>query len=195
MKMETITFRLVGVRPLIMHNGQLANPLNPAAKAIKEVSSKRVKTDADHEEMARREYLGSLYLTVAPGTDNELVPCIPDYVLEASIVEGAKVAKLGKQAKASIEVSEDAILEYLGPKDAHELSRNEKFIHSALVRVGQARVCRTRPVFPEWSAVATVSFDPEGMNRAQVEAAIVAAGKKGVGDWRPKHGRFEVEFE
>jgi hypothetical protein len=131
---------------------------------------------------------------MAPGTDGGLVPCIPDFVLESCIVEGAKTAKLGKQAKASIEVNEDAILEYDGPTDAHELSKNEKFIHSALVRVGQARVCRTRPVFHEWSAVATVTFDETGMNRAEVEAAIISAGTKGVGDWRPKHGRFEVEF-
>lgn len=47
---------------MLMHNGQLADPSNEWARAIKEISGKRAKTAADYEEMARLEWLGSLYL-------------------------------------------------------------------------------------------------------------------------------------
>jgi len=52
---------------LIMHNGQTADPLNPFSKAMKEISSKRKKTDTDYEAMANIEYRAGLYLNKKTG--------------------------------------------------------------------------------------------------------------------------------
>jgi hypothetical protein len=45
--METITFKIRGESQLLMHNGQLADPLNPYTKAMKSLTSKRKKTDSE----------------------------------------------------------------------------------------------------------------------------------------------------
>ena len=60
--METLKARLTGLVPLILHNARLADPLDPISKAMKTVSSKRKKTDADFEELARLEFEGGLYM-------------------------------------------------------------------------------------------------------------------------------------
>ena len=38
---------------LIMHNGRTSNPLDPFTKAMKEISGKRKKTDADLEALSK----------------------------------------------------------------------------------------------------------------------------------------------
>ena len=86
---KTLTTRVVGVAPLLMHNGQTADPLNKFAKAMKEIAGKRKKTEADLVELARIEYLAGLYM----GPNG---PVIPSVMLEAAITEGAKKAKNGK---------------------------------------------------------------------------------------------------
>jgi hypothetical protein len=49
-------------------------------------------------------------------------------------------------------------------------------------------------MFPTgWETSFDVTFDPETLNQAQVIQFVATAGAKvGVGDWRPKYGRFEV---
>lgn len=56
--MQELSFRIAGVSPLLMHNGRLVNPADEYARKMKEVSSKRKKTDADYEEMGRLEWFG-----------------------------------------------------------------------------------------------------------------------------------------
>jgi hypothetical protein len=80
---KRLRLHLVGVAPLIMHNGALSDPLNQYSKAIKRISSKRHKVDSDYEEMARLEYHGGLYL-------HQGRPCIPGFVVEAALVRGGR---------------------------------------------------------------------------------------------------------
>jgi hypothetical protein len=57
-----------------------------------------------------------------------------------------------------------------------------------------AKVMRTRPIFREWSALVEMQYDPDVLNLREVEEIVVDAGKLvGIGDWRPKHGRFEAK--
>ena len=72
MSYQRMKFRLTGVSPLVKHNGRLANPWDPMAKALKAVAGERAKTDADFEELARIEFLGGLYVC-------ENGPCIPGF--------------------------------------------------------------------------------------------------------------------
>ena len=73
-----IKITMQGVSPLLCHNGQTADPRNTYAKAMKAVSSKRKKTDADFDELARLEWLAGIYRSA-----DDLV--IPDYVIEGAI--------------------------------------------------------------------------------------------------------------
>ena len=59
--MKQLKVKITGVSPLLMHSDRFANPLDKATKAHKELTAKRKKTDADHEAIAKSEWLGSLY--------------------------------------------------------------------------------------------------------------------------------------
>jgi hypothetical protein len=126
MAWKTLTYKLTSSAPLIMHNGQTADPLNKWAKALKQISSKRI--------------------------------------------------------------------EYDGPRTAQELWEDDRFRFSSIVRVGQARVNRMRPIFNDWSAVVTLNVEDTLIDPARVTEWLVAAGNQvGIGDWRPQYGRFTVE--
>jgi hypothetical protein len=187
MAWKTVSYKLTSSAPLIMHNGQTADPLNKWSKAIKQISSKRAKTDADYEEMARLEFMAGLYL-------DESGPIIPAFMADALVVNGAKKSKEGMTAKSGCFCLEHAKLEYSGPRTAVELWEDEQFRFSAIVRVGQARVSRMRPIFREWSAVLTLHVEDTMVNIARVDEWLSAAGTQvGVGDWRPQYGRFTAQ--
>jgi hypothetical protein len=175
-----------GVAPLIVHNGQLADPLNPFAKALKEVTSTRKKTDDDYERMAEIEFRGGLYVDEAGS------PVIPGESIEAALVEGAKKNKLGKVAKASIIVDGNIPIIYDGPRDADSLWSDPKFRKTVAVRVGTARVMRTRPIFYDWSLKFEIQFLPDQINKREVAQILESAGMCGLGTWRPRFGRFQV---
>lgn len=187
MAWQSRVYRLTGTAPLLMHNGLLASPTNKWARLMKEISSKRAKTDADHEELARLEFFGSLYLT----KDG---PVLPAEALTAVIIEGAKKERMGKVAATGVFVTQHACLEYDGPRTAEELWADEAFRHQALVRIQRNRVLRTRPMFDNWSAVVNVDYEDRVVASAKaLDRWLELAGREvGLLDWRPRFGRFTV---
>jgi hypothetical protein len=186
---KALKVKLVGITALLLHNGQLSDPLNEYARALKKVSGKRKKTDEDIEEMARIEFLGGLYL------DKNGEPCLPGEVLEAVIRDGAKRIKAGKDVQAAVICDGNFALVYKGPRKPDEMWKDKRFVSRARVKVGQAAVMRTRPLFAEgWSANVVVQYDEDLIDRDTVVEAIKHAQSKGICDWRPKFGRFAAEF-
>jgi len=154
---------------------------------MKRVSGKRAKTDADFEELARLEFLGGLYL-------HNGEPCLPGEVIEAALVEAARKMRRGQQAKAGILSNENFPIEYDGPRTANELWADERFRLTVGVKVQKNKVMRTRPIFREWASEISVDFMPGQLNRAEVEEMVRTAGTiVGIGDWRPKFGRFMAQ--
>lgn len=187
MAWQEVTYRLTSSAPLLMHNGQTADPTNKWAKLLKQISSKRLKTDADYEEMARIEFLAALYLD-ANG------PILPPNMIDAMIVMAAKKSKEGQVAKSGCFCLNVARLDYAGPRTSDELVADENFRFVAIVRVGMARIARTRPIFREWTADVRLHIEPTLVNVARVDEWMRVAGTQiGVGDWRPQYGRFTVE--
>jgi hypothetical protein len=191
--LPSVQIKLQGVSPLLCHNGQTADPRNTYAKAMKAVSGKRKKTDADYDELARLEWLAGLYRI-----DGDLV--IPDYVIESAMIKGAMKSKRGPQAKCGLFFTEHSSLEFDGKPAAitddtlSEMFESGQFTHTIGVKVGMAKVMRTRPVFRNWSITITAQYDPDVLNMRDVEDIAIDAGKLvGIGDWRPKHGRFNAE--
>jgi copper chaperone CopZ len=186
--LRQLTVSIRGVSPLIMHNGQTADPLNKFSRAMKEISGKRKKTDEDYAEMSRIEWHAGLYVNA----EQKLI--LPAACLEASIYDGAKKSKLGKAFKSAVFIEHDSLLD-IGKKygKAEDLFADDQFKDIRGVRVNQARVMRTRPIFWQWGCEFIVTFDDEQVNLKDVERAIADAGSKsGVGDFRPRYGRFEV---
>lgn len=187
MAWQPLSYKLTSSAPLIQHNGQTADPLNRFSKAIKQISSKRNKTDADYEEMARLEFMAGLYMS-ADG------PVIPNTVIDGMTLNAAKKMKDGPRAKAGCFCLTHAKLEYDGPRTANELWADERFRFVAKVKVGQASVMRMRPRFDEWSAIISVNIEDTLINPAQVDRWMEIAGTQvGLGDWRPQFGHFTVE--
>lgn len=187
MAWQTLKYRWTSSALLLMHNGQMSDPLNKWAKLLKQISGKRIKTEADHEEMSRIEFMAGLYM----GEDG---PVIPTKVIEATVINAAKKSKEGPMAKMALYAPAHAVLEYDGPRDADALWRVGTFTNKEPVRVGNARVQRTRPQFETWAATVEVCIEVTLVNPARVDDWMHVAGTQiGVCDWRPKFGRFTSE--
>lgn len=187
MNAEIIQFRIKGTKRLIMHCGRLADPLDPITKDLARLTSKRLKTEADHEEISRVEWFGGLWL-------HQSKPCVPAEALMATFVEAAKTRKRGPQAEAGLVVEAHAPLRYAGPADVDELWKDKAFRLRVGVSVHGSRTMRTRPVFADWSLDFTAHFLPTLLNRDEVlETYAIAGFLKGLGDWRPQNGTFTVE--
>lgn len=186
--MQIIKVKIIGTRPLLMHSDIFADPLNPMTKAHKELTIKKKKTDDDYEAIAKGEWRAGLYF------DEQLGPYLPGTNIESALVAGGKLSRLGTQLKRSIEVVGDRHkLEYSGPRSVAGLWE-KRFYDMRTIKVQQNRIPRYRPLFREWATVCEIAFDPEAINREQVIKCLEDAGQYcGIGDYRPKFGRFRVE--
>ncbi|OCX29124.1 hypothetical protein QU42_19505 [Bradyrhizobium sp. UASWS1016] len=186
MSVGHIALRLVGVGPMLMHSCRLADPLDPVARAISTITSKRLKTDADYERIAELEWHGGLWLFRGQ-------PCLPPHTLKRVFVDGAKLRRKGAIAKAAFRAEGPALLQYDGPRTLPELYADERFRYRDMVRVHDALTARTRPCFPEWSAQVRATFLPSMINQREIVDYFKMAGPYGIGDFRPTFGRFLVE--
>lgn len=186
--METVKLKVTGTRPLLMHADIFADPLNPLTKGHKALTSKRKKTDDDFEAIAKSEWRGGMYF------DEDLGPYIPGVMLQAAMVSGGKLSKLGAQLKRSVEVVDEMCrLEYEGPRKVEALW-NKGFYDARSVKVTTSRIMRYRPIFKNWAVECTIAFDQESIDRRDVLKCMSDAGQYcGIGDYRPKFGRFSVD--
>ena len=188
--MERLRFKIVGESPLVMHNGQLADPLNDFSRRIKAISSKRKKVDADFEEMARLEWYGGLYV------DGQK-PCIPAENMEAALIGkggAARKERMGAQAAPALFVADNAMLEYDGPEDLEQLWEDKRFTYRAKVNVKGNAVMRTRPIFPQWAATVDVLYNQDLLNGEDIQRWMRIVGEQvGMMERKPQFGRFRVE--
>lgn len=189
--MINFTISITGTNALLMHSARLSNPLDPATKAIKKVSGKRTKTEDDHLEMARLEHAGSLYF------DDEVGPYLPSDNIWRSLLDGAKKHKLGVKVKEGLIFTTDVNpIAYDGPRTIDGLWQDENFRHSASVKVGTSRVTRTRPMFREWTTEAEGIIDPNILDLDDLKMIAETSGSViGMGDWRPRYGRYVATVE
>jgi len=195
MKDAMYTVTIEGIRPLLMHNGRLCDPLDEHTKKLKAVAKQRNKSDDDHVRVARIEFEGGLY------HDSKIGPYMPSDNLQAMIERGSTRRKLGKVFKAHVSVDMPSgdvpgfALKYKGPRDIDGLWSNRAHVFTKGARVGQSRVMRTRVRFPTgWSLTFGVEVLADGVTKEQLHQAITDAGLyEGLGDWRPRYGRFVVK--
>lgn len=186
---ETIKVRITGTRPMLMHSDKFADPLNPLTKAHKALTGKRKKTDEDHEAIAKSEWMGGLYI-------DDRGPYMPGVNLDAALVAGAKLHKLGTTIKRSVEVMDEKChLIFSGPKTPEALW-DAGYYDARSVKVSTSRLMRYRPMFREWALDCEIAFDADAINRSEVVRCLEDAGQYcGLGDYRPKFGRFTVEVQ
>lgn len=174
-----------GGSPLVMHHERLADPLEDCTRAIAAISKKRNKTEADHVEIARLEFLGGMYT-------NGNGPCLPAWNILRCLQDGAKRHKLGKSVLQGVYPLKDhADVLYDGPRDPDEMWKDGGFALRKTVGVQRARTMRTRPIFTDWQAELPVEVDPivfdvDTLANVWREAGVYA----GLGEMRPVYGRF-----
>lgn len=186
-----VTITLTGTEPLLMHSARLADPLDPATKALKAVTSKRIKTDADHEEVARLEWLGGFYL------DADVGPYVPGENIERCLFDAAKITRSGQKVKQGLFITSNTNpLAYTGPRDVNGLWPDANFRFVSTVKVTTSRVVRTRPRFRDWSVQADILLDENILSLRDLQDIAATAGTRiGLGDYRPRFGRFTALVE
>jgi hypothetical protein len=190
--MQQEKYAIVGTAPLMMHNIQLANPLNSYAKQIKAITSKKKKTEQDLLDIFELEWRGGLYYNSEHGVYIEGV------AIEACLLGAAKLNKRGQDLKRGLRVLENYVsLKYDGPKDPDKMYHGKdgvsQFVDVRAVRVNQSRTMRCRPIFNQWSCEFTVQYNEEILNAADVTSMVVNGGKLiGLMEHRPRYGLYNV---
>lgn len=190
--MQTITLKLTGQSAMLLHSDRGANPIAPETIAHKVLTSKRKKTDEDHIAIARSEYMLCFY-------NNDTAVSIPTQNIKSSIVEGAKLHKLGSAFNRCVLILADTLnVSHSGPANREAMWDTPACVDCRSVKVGTARLMRYRPRLNDWSLSVEIIFDENMVERQQILAAAENAGKYiGIGDYRPAKGgpfgRFTVE--
>jgi hypothetical protein len=180
------TIKLSGTSALVMSNNRSVDPLDTLKKEMDKITSKRKKTDADHEELKRVEFMSRLYAS------DELGPYIPAANLRAMLIAGAKKQKMGTAFKSALYVLGDSKLEYDGPRDIEGMYEAGYAWRVPVKNMGTSTVMRTRPKFEQWACEFDVDADEEVVNKSDIEEALEKARKYvGLGDARTLgYGRF-----
>ena len=188
--LKSMNVSFVSDAPILLHNSQLANPMNEFAKQLKEITVAKKKTEDHYEKAGKVEWFGSLYL------NDEKRIIIPSEMIEACLTDGAKKSRLGKAFKSSVFVYESPLLQFEDMNcDVESLFEMGKYADTRIVVLNRNRIPRTRPIFMSWSIDFTIHFDSEVIKQSEIVAAANIAGvQSGMGDYRPKFGRFKAEF-
>lgn len=198
--MKTLKAELTGIRPLIMHSAVGVDPSNKSVREISRLAKevKKVKSDPDRqaelrEQICRLEWELSAYW-------NEGGFYLPGDNLFRAITEGARKQKNGKAVEAGLLPIEDAQIKTpkAYPLKLDELYKDEAYQFRYPVRVPPktgARLIKVRAKIPTgWKAVIVLEFDDDLSIQAIKEAFETAGRLIGLGDWRPKFGRFIVKW-
>ncbi len=192
--MKVLDIKITGTAPLLMHSDLYSNPLHPLTKKHKQLTSKRKKTDEDHEAIARSEWRGGLYWC------NDVGLYIPGENIDSCLWAACKLQKLGTHYKRAAFVIDDKcplkIDSNIGNDIDKLIAEYEKYSHMKSVVVSRARIMRVRPFFAKWSTSCQVSLNPEVIDPGELIKAIDDAGQFiGLCDWRPRYGRFKAEVK
>lgn len=174
-------------------------------RKLKELTSKRNKTDSDLELIADVEWLGSWYYrnnevefaisqnSIVLGDHGEAV--MPMSNLLSTLIAAAKKNKLGNQFKSGVFIEDDATLLYSPKKSIAQALTDRDLRYQSMERVQSAKVLRTRPYLKTWEFDFTVNYDDTIVTQSQIEQSLDIGGRLiGFCDRRPTNGRFKAEI-
>ncbi|MGN1217135.1 MAG: hypothetical protein ACI4TD_04075 [Phocaeicola sp.] len=187
--MREIKFKITGTTPLMLNNPQTVNPLNKYAKQLKDLTSKRTKTEEDLFEISHIKFLASLY------TDSEGTYIIPNQHFERSVIEAAKERKLGKRFERSFHVFDRCVLDFKDKdKTPEELYQIGDYVDIRPVGVKNVKITTTRVIIFDWSTVVNCCFEDGQIDQKDVIDIFKIAGLRyGIGTYRSQFGKFEVQ--
>ena len=203
-KLYKITFK--GLTSMIMNSSKTADPTNPFTKALKQISSKRSKTDEDHEAMSKIEYESSMYRDEAVFKKGAGLYMPTENIVACLINAGKKI----KHGRGSMKAAVTGIL-FDDPYGYHvetpwksydEMKEDRSSWFKKIVNVQGSKIVRTRVLLPNWKFVATCELEEEICDKVMLEDLLRIAGRLiGLGDWRPSsgtpgpYGKFVADLE
>jgi len=197
--MRRLKFSLIGIGRVLMNNGQMVDPMNPFAKQLASLTRRGSnKTEESNEKILKTKFLGSLY------HDPRMGLCMPSDAILGSLTRAATtVVKRGgkNQVQVGVDVPPDVDFfpftfdGYKRDRDTPERLYEQGHRLVKAVRIGKNKVIGCRACFTGWRVDAELMFDPEVINKDTLVTMLKAAGASvGIGDWRPRFGRFNVEI-
>lgn len=187
MKSLSVEIKALAGVPMLMHSVNGLDPTHPLVRRSKEITSKKKKTDADLTELDKLKWEIGLY------HDATLGVYVPAIWIESNLRDGAKQEKKGKLFSGAVLVEPfKAPLSYKGPRDIEGMWKAGSFVDRRPVVINRARVMASRPCFIDWSLKFIVIFDERSLDQRDIEAALDAGSRIGLGDFRPRFGRYEV---
>lgn len=207
--LKDLTVRIKGTRDMLLHSSAGMNPRNPILQAIKPLQGRRgkSKTEIVVESIEKADWLGSGIWNEEgkswlegeefkfEGYKDPVLPC--EYLCRATQV-AATSTRSGTKVKQALSegLSGDATLVYEGPTNAEEMWNDYqcRFIDCRSVVVNRARIMRNRLRIPAgWEATLDLTLDTSILDIEELKTYITDAGRRvGVGDYRPKFGRFQL---
>lgn len=193
--MQEITFKAIGQVPLMINGPATIDPIGKWAKALSAVTSKRKKTEEDHEAISKIQWHAALdgYFDESK---NQLF--MPAESIFATIQGSAKMQRLGKQIERGliVDFSEKAYIKFPDSgKSLEKIFAKKQYVDRRPVGIGTSKVMATRPIFEEWEFKAKLFFDPKLLDVDVIQELITNAGKYvGLGTYRKFYGRYSVEF-
>ena len=192
MKNLKVTWK--GISPLIMHSCKTVNPLHPISKEIRKLNDKPRGQKLTEEELER---LSDLEWEAGAYWQDGLGLYIPGENVEATIRNGAKVNKKGKDIEKYVNVTDLYIpFDYGENLSKKELINRYEYRDTRPMVVSRARILRTRPRFDQWKIVFNLMYDETKINLDVIVDAMTYAGLYvGLCDSRPKYGKFCATIE
>lgn len=195
--MRNFRITITGTTPLLMHNGRLSDPIDPATKKLAAITRIAKKTEADHLDAARAEWLGGLYW------DSEAGPYMPGENLARCVRDAAVITKHGKAIDRGVIITTSINpIAYPGPREVEKLWEDENYRLRKSVKNQMNRVMRTRPMFRNWTLDCEGILDENMLSFETLVQIVANAGQfVGLGDWRPgsphggSYGRFTASVE
>lgn len=170
--MDEVKVKIVGVAPLLMHN----RPLE------KEEGKKAKRKDEQHDSVKDAEK--ALY------KDEVIGIYAPSEWIEASLRETAKEFKVRRTSLKSTVLASVFVEPLKIPLNKQKYDE----IDVRYVRIQRQGIPRSRPRFNSWELEFSIKYDGERIGKDTLKQILEEAGAtKGIGDYRPKFGRFKVE--
>ena len=188
--MKTLKITWKGISPLIMHSCKCVNPLHPISKEIRKLNDKPRGQKLTEEELER---LSDLEWEAGAYWQDGIGLYIPGENVEATIRNGAKVNKKGKDIEKYVNVTDLYIpFNYGENLSKKELIKRLEYRDTRPMVVSRSRILRTRPRFDQWNITFNLIYDESKIDLDTIVNAMTYAG---LCDSRPKYGKFCATIE
>ncbi len=185
-----LTIELIGTRPMLQHNGRLANPLDQYAQALKAINGKRGKTDEDLQQVMMIEARGACWETT------EGLLGVPNAAVWRCLFDAAKGFKRGQDIKRALILDDTVEPLLVSGKQVKcdDFLADLAHIDYRPVKIGMSKVMRARPRVDDWSSTHHFELLTDVIEPRDLAPIFERAGRLcGLGDWRPTYGTFSVD--